>query len=140
MPAQVLTNAYVSLAGNNISAYVRQVTINYEAETQDDTTMGDTTRSSIAGLKNWTLSIETLPEASSALDAILFPLVGSNGIDVEVRPVNATVSSTNPKYTAKGLVKSYTPVSGSVGDVLSSPVEVVPSKGAGSAALVRATS
>jgi len=44
----------------------------------DDTVMGDTTRSNIAGLLNWSIDVEFLQDfASAKVDATLFALVGS---------------------------------------------------------------
>lgn len=51
-----------------------------------------------------------------------------------MRPDAGAVSSTNPKWTGTGVLTSYTPLSGAVGDFLSAPVTF----GAGSD-LVRAT-
>ena len=59
MASTVLTNAYVLWGtGGNLSSFCRSVTLNYEAESLDDTLMGDTTRTHIGGLKAWSADVE----------------------------------------------------------------------------------
>ena len=130
-----LTNAYVSINGNDISDHVTQVTIEYSSELQDNTAMGDTTRSRIGGLKDWNMSVDLHQDfASSEIDSILFPLVGT-AFTIEVKAVNASTSSTNPKFTGTGILESYQPLNGSVGDLATTSV---PIQAAGT--LTRATS
>ncbi len=131
----VLTNAYVSLNAVNMSALVRSVTLNYSAELQDDTAMGDTARSRIGGLKDWTLEIEFFQDyAASQTDATLFSLVGTT-FAVEVRPTTSAASPTNPKFTGTGILESYQPLGGTVGENAMAPVTI---RGVG--ALQRGTS
>jgi hypothetical protein len=120
----VFTNAFVSLNAVNLSAFVRSVTLNYAAELQDDTAMGDSARSRIGGLKDWSIQIEFFQSyAAGAVDATLFNLVGST-FAVEVRHSAAAASATNPKYTGTGILESYQPVGGAVGENLMAPVVV----------------
>lgn len=131
----VLTNAYVALNSVNLSAFVRSVTLSYSAELQDDTAMGDSARSRIGGLKDWSLQIEFFQDyAASAPDVSLFSLVGTT-FAVEVRHSAANAAATNPKYTGTGILESYQPVGGAVGENLMAPVVV---QGVG--ALTRGTS
>ena len=131
----VLTNAYVSLNAVNMSALVRSVTLNYSAELQDDTAMGDTARSRIGGLRDWTLEVEFFQDyAASQTDATLFSLVGTT-FAVEVRPTTSSASATNPKFTGTGILESYQPLGGTVGENAMAPVTI---RGVG--ALTRATS
>lgn len=135
MANMVLRDAYVSLNSVNLSDHVRQVTLSYSAELQDDTAMGDTARSRIGGLKDWSLQIEFFGDYAAAnVDATLFPLVGST-FAVEVRPTSSAVGATNPKFTGTGILESYQPVGGTVGENLMAPVSI-----SGVGALTRATS
>ena len=135
MANMVLRNAFVSLNAVDLSNLVRQVTLSYSAELQDDTAMGDTARSRIGGLKDWSMQIEFFQDyAAGKVDATLFSLVGST-FAVEVRPDSAAASATNPKYTGTGILESYQPVGGTVGENLMAPVSI---QGVG--ALTRATS
>lgn len=132
----VLTDAYVSIDGNDMSDHVASVTVNYSAEMQDDTAMGDGTHKRIGGLKDWSVDIEFHQDfASSNVDAILFPLVGST-FTIIVRPVKTGgVGSTNPNYTGTAILESYKPLGGSVGDLAKASVTIP-----GSGTLSRATS
>lgn len=124
MANMVLTNAYVSLDGVDLSSLVKSVTIDYKSELQDDTAMGDTARSRIGGLKDWSLDVEFFQDyAASKVDATLFSKVGSI-IAVEVRSSAASSGATNPKYTGNAILESYQPVGGSVGENLMAPVKL----------------
>lgn len=134
MANMVLTNAYVMINSVNLSSYVKTVTLNYKSEMQDDTAMGDTARSRIGSLKDWTLTVEFFQDyAASAVDATLFSIVGSV-VPIEVRAANTTVSATNPKYTGNAILETYQPVGGSVGDNLMAPISM-----SGVLSLTRAT-
>lgn len=136
MAQMVLTDAFVSVNAVDYSDQVRSVTVNYEAEEVDDTAMGDTTRTRTGGLKNWSMEFEFIQdEASGQTGANLFALVGSTTA-VIVRPDNSDgVGVTNPNYTGTGLVTSYTPVGGGIGDLSMCRLSVV-----SAGALSRATS
>jgi hypothetical protein len=131
----VLTNAFVSINSVNLSQFVKSVSISYKSEMQDDTAMGDTARSRIGSLKDYSLSIEFFQDyAAGAVDATLFGIVGSV-VAIEVRGSSAAASATNPKYTGSAILETYQPVGGSVGDNLMAPVSM-----SGVGALTRATS
>lgn len=118
MASLAFTDAFVSLGGTTVSSYVKSVTINYSAEMLDDTAMGDTTRVNLGGLKNWSVDIEFNQSfADNELDEILFALVGASTA-VIIRPVaSSLVGASNPNYTGTGIMESYTPISGAVGDL-----------------------
>ena len=136
MASIVFTDAFVSWGGVDISAYVRGVTLTYSRELLDDTAMGDTTRSRVGGLYNWSASAEFFSdEAASATAQTLFGQVGVVAT-LLIRPVKATVvGTTNPNYTGSGIVERFQPVGGEVGSISMSPLSV---QSAG--ALSRATS
>ena len=135
MANMVLTNAFVSINSVNLSQFVKSVSISYKSEMQDDTAMGDTARSRIGSLKDYSLSIEFFQDyAAGAVDATLFGIVGSV-VPIEVRGSAAAASATNPKYTGSAILETYQPVGGSVGDNLMAPISM-----SGVGALTRATS
>ncbi len=127
MSELVFTDAFVSVDGNDISDHVTSVTLEYSADMQEKTAMGDDTHNNIGGLKNWSMSVELNQDyAASSVDAIMFPLVGTT-IPMIVRPVNAGgVSATNPNYTGSGVVESYNPVSASIGELGKASISVQP--------------
>lgn len=141
MAKMTLTNGYLSVDGTDLSNRVRSMTLNYEAEMLDASTMGTgSTRSMVAGFKNWSLDVEfTQDFAASNVDATLFPLVGdTTGFTVAVKPVNTTTSATNPQYSGTATLATYQPVAGTVGEVLVVSCRFVPT--GDDAVLSRATS
>jgi predicted secreted protein len=111
------TNASVVVNSVDLSASVRTVTINVEADDLDDTAMGDTYRSRIGGLKDWSVGLEFNQDFAAAnVDATLFPLLGTT-TTITIKPTASAVSATNPSYSGSVLVSSYTPLDGSVGDL-----------------------
>jgi hypothetical protein len=122
MASFAFTNAFVSVNAVDLSTFVRSVTINVEAEDLEDTAMGDTFRSRIAGLKDWSVDIEWNQDfAASAVDTTVFALLGTV-VAVIVKPVNTTTSTTNPQYSGNVLVSEYNPLDGSVGDLATTSV------------------
>ena len=118
MATFVLYDAFVSIAGVDLSDHVRSVTIDAGQNMADDTAMGDAFVSNTAGLATWSVSVEFLQDyASSKVDATLEPLLGiGNTAALVVKPTSSSVSATNPSYSGTGILESYNPVGGSVGD------------------------
>jgi len=136
MAQMVLTNAYVAVNAVDISSSVKSVTLNYSKEELDDTVMGDTGRSRAGGLADWTLELELINDfADDAMDEDLFALVGTT-FAIAVRPVNTTISTSNPEYQGTGFLGEYAPISGAVGDLATTKITI---KAAGTT-LTRATS
>lgn len=120
----VFTDAFVTIDGVDLSDHVRSVTVNYSADMQDDTAMGDGTRSRLGGLKDWSVDVEFNQDfASSSVDDTLFPLVGTSFV-VAVRPTSAARSATNPEYSGTGILESYPPLGGAVGDLSTSSITI----------------
>ena len=118
MATFVYTDASVVVNSVDLSDHVISCSLNYEAEMLDDTVMGDTTRSNIAGLLNWSIDVEFLQDfASAKVDATLFSLVGAAAFTVTVKPTSGSVSATNPSFSGSVVLESYPPMSGSVGDL-----------------------
>ena len=118
MATFVLYDAYLSVAGVDLSDHVRSVTVDAGQNLVDDTAMGDAFVSNTAGLATWSFSVEFLQDyASSKVDATLEPLLGiGNTAALVVRPTSSSVSATNPNYSGTGILESYNPIGGSVGD------------------------
>lgn len=140
MATVIYDNAYFLINAVDLSDHVKSLTLTYEAEGQDDTTMGDNTKSMKGGMKGWSISVEMVQDyAAAKVDVSLFALVGTT-IAIEIRPDAGVIGATNPKYSGNALVQSYVPQSGEVGALLPATIELVASKGTGNADLTRATS
>jgi hypothetical protein len=119
MASMVLYDAFLSVGGTDLSEHVRSVTIDAGTTMQDDTAMGDTFQSNAPGLATWSISVEFLQDyAASKVDATLYPLLGvaATPVALVIRPASSGVATANPQWTGTGVLESYNPVAGSVGD------------------------
>lgn len=117
MATLVYTDAVIVVNSVNLSSWCRSLTINYEAEMLDDTTMGTSgTRSNRPGLKNWSVDASFLQDfAAGSVDATLFPLIGAVPFPITMKPTSGAVSATNPEYQGNAVLESYPPIAGEVG-------------------------
>ncbi|WP_327073445.1 phage tail protein [Kitasatospora purpeofusca] len=136
MPTMVLTGVYLSLNSNVLAEYTRKAEVAVEVEEKDVTNYASQGwKVVIGGLKSGNLGLEFLNDfAATKLDSIMWPLLGTV-VPFEIRPDQAAVSASNPKYTGNVLVKEWGAISGSVGDEATVGV-TYPTSGA----VVRATS
>lgn len=135
MATFAFTDASVVVGGTDLSDHVRQVTLNVSADELDDTAMGDTFRSRIGGLKDWSVSIEFNSDfAASEVDATLWPLLGTVAT-ITIKPTSAAPGATNPSFSGSVLVSQVNPLGNGVGDLATVSVQW---NGAGT--LTRATS
>jgi hypothetical protein len=117
MATFMLNNASVTINSVDLSSYVTSITLSQSADSLEDTAMGDTSRSYIGGLKSGTVDIEFNADfAASKTEATIFPLVGTSTA-VVVKPVDASVSATNPSFTFNAIVTSWDTLNGSVGEI-----------------------
>ena len=126
--ATFLSNdAFVSIGGVDLSDHCIQAGCNYDADALDDTAMGDTTHSNKGGLKNWGMNFEFFQDyATGSVDLTLTTIVGTT-TTCTVRAVSTGgVSATSPNYTGLGMVQSYNPIAGNVGDMAKCSVVIVP--------------
>ena len=115
MATLVITDAPIIINAVTLSSSANQVTLPIEAEAVEDTAFGDTTKSRIGGLKDWSLDVEfNQDHAAGNVDATLFPIIGTV-VTVEVRPTSAVRSATNPGYNGSALLVSYQPFGAPVG-------------------------
>lgn len=113
----VFSDAFLSIAGNDLSDHVKSVTLNTGVETGDKTAMGDTTRAMKAGLLTWSITAAFHADfAAGELDSVIAGLTDSEAALI-VRPDSAAVGPTNPQWAGTGVLTDYTPFGGSVGDV-----------------------
>lgn len=116
------TDAVVIIAGVDLSDHVKSVSLVYEAANLDDTVMGKDTTSGKGGLFNWSVDITFLQNfAAGKVNATLFSIVGT-AVTVVVQPTSAADGTDNPAYTGLGLLTSYTPMTGTVGDLAEASV------------------
>ena len=121
MAKQVLTDVYVSLGGTNISSYVAQVSLSTSVNEVTTTAFGDTSVRRVGGLKDNSVTLSIMQDYS-AVEALVYPLLGSTA-QVIVKPNGtAAASSANPSYTFNVLVTEWSPVNGAVGELATADV------------------
>lgn len=119
----VLKNAYVMINAVDLSDHVESLTLNYDADMQDNSAMGDTTHSHLPGLLVKSASVNFYQDfASAKVDATIQPLVGAAAFACKFKAVNTTTSTTNPEYTGNFVIESYPILGNSVGEMAMSQV------------------
>jgi hypothetical protein len=106
-------NVQVGINNVNLSDRANAVTLTYEIEQQDATTMGGN-RSFVGGIQNNTLEVTMYQDFdANEVEATIFPLVGTT-TTVTVQPNSGANSASNPLYTLTGcFLSSHTPIAAS---------------------------
>jgi hypothetical protein len=127
MAISVLTNAFVSINGVDLSDHVSKVTTTDNRTPVDVTAMGAVNLSVTKGLGDGKVSIEMFQDfAASKVHATLQPLIGSSTpVTIEVRAVNSARSVTNPAFLMSGLLMTYPMLDGKVGEANNGTYEFV---------------
>jgi hypothetical protein len=115
----VLLDCYVVVNSVNLSDHASSVEIDFSKDEVETTNFSGQGRERIQGLSDDKFVINFQQDfAAGEVNAVVSPLY-HNGTEfvVEVRPTSASVSATNPKYTATCILLEYQPLSGSVGDL-----------------------
>jgi predicted secreted protein len=113
----VATDYKVTINGTNLSSSITSVDLSLSADEVDTTAFGGEWRTVVGGLKSGSITLNFNQDFGAAsVDATLFPLFNT-AATVVITPTSATVSATNPSYTAIALVNSYQPFASSVGDL-----------------------
>lgn len=125
MAVFVLTDAAVTINAVNLSGLVKKVTVKTTADDKDSTAMGATYKARLGGLKDWTMDVEFNQDfGASQVDATLFPLLGTNST-VTAKSTSAANSATNPQFSGTALLKGYTPLQNTVGDLAAATANFV---------------
>jgi hypothetical protein len=122
----VLKNASVVINGVDLSNHCSKVTIATTFDDVDMTSFGDTYKEHAQGMGDATMTFTFFQDfAAGSLDATLWPLSQSGSTFlISVKPTSAAVSSTNPRYDMNGILLSYNPIDGGVGDASSTDVSI----------------
>lgn len=128
MAITTITNAKVLVNSVDLSDHVQKVTVNDTRDSVDITAMGATSKAITKGLGDASITVDFFQDfAAASVHATLQPLVaGTTPFPVEVRPVNAARSATNPAFLLSGaLLMNYGGIDASVGDASTISAEFV---------------
>lgn len=118
MAKLVLTAAFLSLNGVDRSSWTSKAELAVEVEEKDVTVFTSAGwKESLGGLKSGNVAVTFKNDmAASQLDELMWALLGTV-VTFEVRASGSARSTSNPGYTGSVLVNSWTPITGSPGDV-----------------------
>lgn len=128
----------VTVAGVDLTADTKSVTINQTYDDVDITAMAATSKAHLPGLRDDSIDIEFFQDrAANKVDATLNGIIGvAAGATVVIIDGGTAASSTTPSYTLVGIPFTYSPVDGAVGAVSMTKVTFKPAAGQ---SIVRAT-
>ena len=123
MARLVLTNAYITVNGVNLSDHIASVTLTTNRDVVETTAFSSTAaRTRIGGLADNSVTLEFHQDyATSSVEATIYPLLGSTTA-VVVKPNGSTTAADNPSYTFSALVSEWTPLNGAVGELATASV------------------
>jgi len=119
MSAFALTNEYITFNAVDLADHGKAGTITAEGEQLDSTAFGPGGwRTYIMGLKGGSVAIEFLDDfASGSVDATIWAaFAAGTAVAVAIRPVNTTISATNPEYQFNVLPNQWS-LGGSIGEL-----------------------
>jgi hypothetical protein len=116
----VLTDAFCSINGVDLSDHIANVTLSTTDDVIDTTGFSSTSaagRTRVAGLSDNSVTLEFHQDfATSSVEQTIYPLLGTTTTLI-VKPTSAIVSAGNPSYTFTALVSEWQPLSGAVGEL-----------------------
>lgn len=119
----VLTNAYVSVGGVDLSDSISSVSLSTTRDAVETTAFGSTAaRTRVAGLADNSVTLEFHQDfATSEVEQTIYPLIGTT-TTVIINANGSSTTTTNPSYTFTALVTEWTPVNGAVGELATASV------------------
>ena len=123
MARLVLTNAYISVGGVDLSDLVASVTLNSTFDVVETTAFSSTAaKTRVAGLADNSISLEFHQDyATNEVEQTIYPLLGTAAA-VIVKPNGGTTSALNPSYTCSAIISEWTPLNGAVGELATASV------------------
>jgi hypothetical protein len=113
----VATDHKITINGTNLSNSLQSVDLTIQADEVDTTTFGGNFKTVTGGLLSGSVTLNFYQDfGAAAVDVTLWPLLNT-AATVVITPTSATVSSTNPSYSAVCLVSQYQPFASTVGDL-----------------------
>lgn len=122
MAKLVLTNAYVSIAGVDLSDHIASISLATQYDLVDTTQFGDTSKKMIAGLAANTVSFEFHQDfQAGSVESVIYPLLGTATACI-VKPIDTARSVNNPQYNFSVLISEWTPLNASAGELTTASV------------------
>jgi hypothetical protein len=134
----VIKTPVITVNAVDLSDHISQVTIETTFDEVDATCFGSSYREILQGIGDATITLQFKQDfAAGEVDATLWPLSQSgSAFPVAVKPTNAAISATNPEFQMTGVLLSYNPLDGAIGDISETQVTI---RNASATGLVRDT-
>lgn len=117
----VLTDAFVTINGVNLSDHIASITISESTDVVETSAFSSTAaKTRIGGLKDNSVTLEFHQDfASSNVEATIngSPSLIGTTTEIVVRPTSAVIGAANPSYTFSALCSEWTPLNGAVGEL-----------------------
>jgi hypothetical protein len=119
----VLTNAFISVGGVDLSDLVASVTLSETFDVIETTAFSSTAaKTRVAGLEDNSITLEFHQDyATSEVEQTIYPLLGDPAA-VIVKPNGSATGAFNPSYTCSAIISEWTPINGSVGELATASV------------------
>ena len=122
MAKLVLTNAFVSIAGVNLSDHISSISLATQYDLVETTQFGDISKRVIAGLAANSVSFEFHQDfQAGSVEATIYPLLGTASACI-IKPIDTTVGASNPQYSFNVLIAEWTPLNATAGDLTTATV------------------
>jgi IMP cyclohydrolase len=125
MARLVLTNAYVTINGVNLSDHIASITLTTTDDVIETTAFGTSARTRIGGLADNSVAFEFHQDyAAASVEATIngSPSLVGTVTAVVVKPNGSTTAADNPAYSFNCLVSEWTPLNGAVGELATASV------------------
>jgi IMP cyclohydrolase len=125
MARLVLTNAFVTINGVNLSDHIASITLTTTDDVIETTAFGTTARTRIGGLADNSVAFEFHQDYAAAnVEATIngSPSLVGTVTAVVVKPNGATTAADNPAYSFNCLIAEWTPLNGAVGELATASV------------------
>lgn len=124
MAVEISFNPKIEINAVDLSDQCKSAQFQTDFEEHDVTAFGDRSHGAKLGLENWQLAVEFFQDfAAGKAHATLDPLRRSTGFTVKYKKDKSAANSvSNPEYSGTCIMQNYKPVSGSVQNVLMTPV------------------
>ncbi len=122
MAKLVFNNPKITINSVDLTDRIAQVSLDMSFAEVETTAFGNTAVTRVAGLGDHSFSASFHQDfSSSEVEQTIYPLLGTT-TEVTVKPVNITTATDNPLYTFTVLVTEWSPIAGSVGELLTADV------------------
>jgi IMP cyclohydrolase len=125
MARLVLTNAFVTINGVNLSDHIASITLTTTDDVIETTAFGTSARTRVGGLADNSVALEFHQDyAASSVEATIngSPSLVGTVTAVVVKPNGSTTAADNPAYSFNCLVSEWTPLNGAVGELATASV------------------